>query len=220
MAMKNIFTLMFLCLLTIGNIFSQCCPYMDSIKIIPSNPTPMDSIKIITKTTTPSRGSRVYYTINLQADTFHIVGCFWYGNLTQPRSFRDTSNIGRLPVGIYKVNYIAYSSIFPTSCVAEDTNSKSMSFQVTWKSDFETMNSDNSFFIVYPNPADNQFHFQNNSGYSVRFILYNSLGAKIMDETLGGNSGAVDLTPYSNGIYYYKVSDDVHLIANGKMIKQ
>ena len=139
---KNVFAITLFCLLTIGHLYSQtgCCPYISSITITPTSPTTNDTIKIVTSTTTPSFGSKISYTYTQQSDTFDLVGCFWEGMATQPRTFLDTTNIGLLTAGTYLVNYIAYSSISSTSCSVIDTNSMTTSFQVTATSGLENLN--------------------------------------------------------------------------------
>jgi hypothetical protein len=59
--MKNLATTLLICLLTVAHSYSQtdCCPDINSITIIPANPTTTDTIKIVTSTTTPNLGNEV-----------------------------------------------------------------------------------------------------------------------------------------------------------------
>jgi len=75
-------------------------------------------------------------------------------------------------------------------------------------------------FIVYPNPFNGELTIQINSTQVFQFTLYNSLGDKIIDKSLTKKNSTIDLSAYSNGIYFYKLTSDKQLIKSGKIIKQ
>ena len=76
-------------------------------------------------------------------------------------------------------------------------------------------------YIIYPNPSNHELNIQINSTQVFQFTLYNSLGEKIINKTLRNKLNTIDLSAYSNDIYFYKLtSADNHLIKSGKLIKQ
>lgn len=73
---------------------------------------------------------------------------------------------------------------------------------------------------IFPNPSVNILNIQNNSMQSILFSLYNSLGEKLIEKIFTNETSTINLSAYSNGIYFYRVSNDKHLITSGKIIKQ
>lgn len=220
--MKIIFTITLFCLLTIGRLYSQtgCCPYISSISIIPTSPTTNDTIKIVTSTTTPSFGSKISYTYTQQSDTFDLVGCFWEGMATQPRTFLDTTNIGLLTAGTYFVNYIAYSSISSTSCSVIDTNSMTTPFQVTATSGLENLNLDDYFFSIYPNPFSVQTVLQTNIFlHNATLTVSNYLGQTVKQiKNISGKTATLHRANLPSGLHFVRLTQDNRVITTKKLI--
>jgi len=82
------------------------------------------------------------------------------------------------------------------------------------------LNSNENLVYVFPNPSNNILNIQNNSAQQVQFTLYNYLGEKIIDKTLTEKTSTINLSAYSNDIYFYRVNNDKHLMTSGKIIKQ
>ena len=83
------------------------------------------------------------------------------------------------------------------------------------------LNTSEDVVSVFPNPSGNELNIQINSTQIFQFTLYNSLGEKIIDKNLKSKTSTIDLSVYSNDIYFYKLSSaDKHLIKSGKLIKQ
>ena len=81
-------------------------------------------------------------------------------------------------------------------------------------------NLNNPELEIYPNPAFSLLNIQNNSAQLFQFTLYNSLGEKIITKSLTNKTSIIDLSDYSDGIYFYKLISDKQLIKSGKIIKQ
>lgn len=79
-------------------------------------------------------------------------------------------------------------------------------------------NSENEI-LLYPNPAYNVLHIQNNSTQLVLFTLYNPLGEKLIDQIVANKTSTINLSAYANGIYFYNLSYDKERIKSGKIIK-
>ena len=81
--------------------------------------------------------------------------------------------------------------------------------------------SNENVVSVFPNPSNSELNIQINSTQVFKFTLYNSLGEKIIDTILANRKTTIDLSAYSNDIYFYKLtSADKNLIKSGKLIKQ
>lgn len=82
------------------------------------------------------------------------------------------------------------------------------------------MSTPNPPLVVFPNPSNNILNIQNNSTQTIQFTLYNSLGEKLIDKILTDKASTINLSSYSNDIYFYRVYNDKHLMTSGKIIKQ
>ena len=69
---------------------------------------------------------------------------------------------------------------------------------------------------LYPNPATNQFTINNTNADN--FSLYNSLGAKVMDQEINSNQTTINRGRLSNGLYFYTLNKKGALIESGKVL--
>lgn len=83
-----------------------------------------------------------------------------------------------------------------------------------------TLHSTDNLISVFPNPSNNILSIENNSSTLFQFTLYNSLGEKLFEKTLINKKSTIDLSAFSNAVYFYKVSNDGQVIKSGKIIKQ
>lgn len=83
-----------------------------------------------------------------------------------------------------------------------------------------SVNHNENLFSVFPNPSSSELTIQNNSGRQFQFALYNSLGKKVFDEMLMGETNTIELSSYTNDIYFYKVSNGKKQIQCGNIVKQ
>lgn len=80
--------------------------------------------------------------------------------------------------------------------------------------------SDNNIYLMYPNPSNNELTIQINATQQFQFILFNSVGEKLIDKILTTQTSTINLSSYSNNIYFYELRNDKKLIKSGKIIKQ
>lgn len=80
--------------------------------------------------------------------------------------------------------------------------------------------SGNENIRIYPTPTFNQLNIQNNSAQQAQFLLYNSLGEKLIDKKIANKTNTVNLSAYSTGVYFCIVSNDGQIIKSCKIIKQ
>ena len=82
------------------------------------------------------------------------------------------------------------------------------------------VNSLGSFVNIYPNPIVSNLTIQNNSTQTLQLLLYNSLGQEILDHILTNQTHIIDMSSYSNQVYFYTLAIDSNIIKSGKIIKQ
>jgi hypothetical protein len=77
--------------------------------------------------------------------------------------------------------------------------------------------------IVYPNPANTilNIHFSNSSllPFNSLFLITDILGNEVYSETLAGIDNSIDVSKWSNGIYFYQLSNNKETV-RGKFIKE
>ena len=69
---------------------------------------------------------------------------------------------------------------------------------------------------LFPNPATTQFIIQNSSAEI--FTLYNSMGAKVIEQEIHKNQNTIYRENLSNGLYFYTLNTKGKLVESGKVI--
>jgi hypothetical protein len=71
------------------------------------------------------------------------------------------------------------------------------------------VNKSKSELIASPNPTTGQLKLQlSNQSVKISFVeIYNSLGKLVINKTVDNNEYQLDMTPYSQGIYYIRCID-------------
>ena len=77
-----------------------------------------------------------------------------------------------------------------------------------------------SLVNIYPNPTTEVLTIQNNSSQILKFTLYNSLGELCIDKILSNEINTMDISSYSDGVYFYSLTLEANIIKSGKIIKQ
>jgi hypothetical protein len=78
----------------------------------------------------------------------------------------------------------------------------------------------NSLVNIYPNPIVSNLTILNKSNQKMQLSLYNSSGQKVLDQILTNETSTIDISTYSNEIYFYTLTIDTNIIKSGKFIKQ
>ena len=73
---------------------------------------------------------------------------------------------------------------------------------------------------VYPNPTVNELFVSiPNKSSEYKISVYNIFGEKTIETILTDNKSKINLSPYSNGMYFYQVSDlNNNMFDKGKFI--
>ncbi len=69
---------------------------------------------------------------------------------------------------------------------------------------------------LFPNPAVTQFTIQNSKAEI--FTLYNSLGAKVLEQEIHKNQNTIYRESLSNGLYFYTLNTKGEVLESGKVI--
>ena len=74
---------------------------------------------------------------------------------------------------------------------------------------------------VYPNPGDGNFTIEipNLERKEMKLEVYSFSGQKILSQTITSDKGNIDLSSFSNGVYYLKIFSEKEII-NKKLILQ
>lgn len=175
---------------------------IDSLKIIPENPTSTDEIKVICYATFLTGGcDMVNHSVTFQGNLIILNLEHEPGMLTYICQTVDTVSLGNLSPGDYQLH---------TNLIIQSTN--------------ETVDTDNTFFSidnplgidensrgidlnVYPNPFDRELQIETNA--VIERVEISSVSGQKMSVTGVGSfhKNIIDLSELKNGIYLLTVTD-------------
>jgi hypothetical protein len=95
---------------------------------------------------------------------------------------------------------------------------------VDMTTDLGELNQEDASVKVYPNPARNVIYIDygqiDKSG--LKLFIFNVDGRIILEEDLGrdGNSTRIDISGFSSGLYFYRISGDIKEFDSGKILVQ
>ena len=58
---------------------------------------------------------------------------------------------------------------------------------------------------IYPNPARDEFYISSENQILERVVVYNSIGKIIISEKINSNIHSIDISKFSNGIYFVRL---------------
>jgi hypothetical protein len=205
-----------------GFLFAQ---QIDSVKIIPLNPTSVDSIYVITSVTMATTANGYLgYELNSVGTTSTIEACYKHGALDAPQTYIDTINLGVKAIGAYTLNFFAYTTYF-IPCDHSDTSDFQTNFIVTTPLAIHETESEFTFRL-FPNPINSisrlefnliedsevQLGIRDSQGRIVKMIVATTLEA-------GKHQIDLDMTDLSSGIYFIELSINGRQYSE-KLIKQ
>lgn len=158
---------------------SQCCPYINSVEIIPSAPTSTDIVKIATTVTTANQGALLYSMHTVNGNTINIEACYFSGMLPATQTYYDTLEIGVLSDGNYTVDFVAYESS-DTTCNYTDSTTLDTSFTVS-DSTANIKPIKQQIGKLYPNPSNGVFTIELPQGTRATEIRILSISGEIID---------------------------------------
>ncbi len=78
----------------------------------------------------------------------------------------------------------------------------------------------NNSVTVFPYLVQYELNIANHTSQPVQFFLYNSLGEKIFDHSMGDGINTLNVSGYPSGVYFYNIIDSRNKLESGKIIKQ
>lgn len=189
-------------------------PAIDSLRIIPQDPSINDSVKVICYATFPSGPCNLmYHNINIQSHGIGLLLQYDVGAATYICSSIDTLTLGELNSGNYEL--IAALNIIPLSSISDyDT----VYFSVKDASSLITYNTDTKIEL-FPNPATDMLSL-NALLKNGEVQIINSQGKIVTNKnTLNGFTHRFDIANLKAGLYLLRIFDDHNLRYSGKFIK-
>lgn len=183
-------------------------PAIDSLRIIPANPTAADNVKIISNTTFPSGGCPLTSSyVNIMGTTITVSVSHTLGFLQYICISKDTLTIGILNAGTYELTYNLYLTDTTGPPILYDIDT--IIFIVKQPSGFQPTDYSEQKINVYPNPTkDKMFiEFSSQRFSAVMIELVNKFGTKVYQQTKPGNTNTIEINVnvYPNGFYFIKV---------------
>jgi type IX secretion system substrate protein len=85
-------------------------------------------------------------------------------------------------------------------------------------SGIEEINNRQDQIVVYPNPASTILNFHLSSLSQNEFLIISDImGTEVHNETLTGSNNNIDVSKWSNGIYFYQIKNDTETL-QGKFV--
>ncbi|HLG36116.1 MAG TPA: T9SS type A sorting domain-containing protein [Bacteroidia bacterium] len=184
---------------------------IDSLKIIPTNPTTNDTVKVISYTHWGINPCLLTSSsINTVNDSITVVAIHGgFGNL-QPCSSIDTLTIGVLNAGNYELIYY-----LPDTFWAVVFDIDTIIFTVQQASGLNQIDNSDQRIKIFPNPATTEVTI--NFGKAARYDVQvcNVVGEVLMHRALtpnpspsGEGSASIDVSKFTPGIYFITITDE------------
>ncbi len=177
-------------------------PAIDSMKIIPENPTENDDVKAIIYATFPSGDCILTnHSLDIQGSDVVLNLHYTVGAATYICHSTDTVSIGMLTAGDYELEANLFSGevqlLYDTDTILFSIESK---LGVTGI-------SDESLISVYPNPFEDKLTITTNTLIET-MELFSISGQKTASGNCCGNEpGEIDLSGLEDGIYFLVLTD-------------
>ena len=173
---------------------------IDSLKLIPVNPTANDALKVICYTTFPYGGCGINTThAELQGNSIFLSIDYSMGMLTYICHSVDTIPIDNPGAGTFQLTTIITTN---QQDVIEDSHS--MTFQIDPYLGINELTPAN--FQAYPNPFDNELKFKTSFPVA-KMELYSMTGQQVYFKETLFESPQVDLSHLENGVYLVTLTD-------------
>ena len=187
-------------------------PIFDSLKIIPSNPSPNDNISLVSFTNLGLSPAFLDSSeVSNQNNQIDVDLYYWVGNFMADFVRVDTIVLGYLNAGSYSLGAYAYS--YMTGVPDYNSDTAYISFLVS--RDDVGLKDENNFknLKIYPNPATNQliFSLKDNSN-SIQLEIIDITGKKVKAKNYSnlGNGefkNSIDISDLKRGLYFCRFSN-------------
>lgn len=215
--MKNNYTFksLFIAMLFAAQAGFAQLPVIDSLKIIPTNPTTNDVVKLVAYATFSSGGCVLTgHNVQVTGNNIRVNLVYTVGMATYICHSTDTLTLGSFAAGNYTA--IAMLSVGSTIGVPVlDT----INFTVQSVSGINNINNSASIQL-YPNPVENELHIQ--SDVVIENVeLYSTLGQQVLSFSYTElNENKISLETLPDGIYMIVITDKAKQRYVKKLVKK
>lgn len=192
---------------------SQVWSSIDSLKIIPNNPSTSDTVKIISYLQF-AYSYCFHDSINITTTSFDIVieDIHEIGNLPLSCFTVDTIVLGKFDIGNYCIVYNLRDTV--NNLLDTDT----LCFSIL-PSEIQSIDN-NSIFSFFPNPIDEYatfsfLSFVNNSIYELELININ--GKRLLREIIRNNNYVFYRNQLPSGVYFFLIRKDEGILVRNKI---
>ena len=163
---------------------------------------------------TPETNQTIVTTYNTNAP----IGAFSYTTNNIGNQFYNvnaTFNAAGVSPGIYTVDFTATDNGFPVGITTQRFTFNVM-YSATAGLDENSMNE----FSIFPNPTNDKFNISLKAGNSnARLILQDVTGKIMLDQAIQNNQ-QIDLSNYTNGIYFATIQSNNTVIGVQRVVKK
>ena len=163
---------------------------------------------------TPETNQTIVTTYNTNAP----IGAFSYTTNNIGNQFYNvnaTFNAAGVSPGIYTVDFTATDDGFPVGITTQKFTFNVM-YSATAGLDENSMNE----FSIFPNPTNDKFNISLKAGNSnARLILQDITGKIMLDQAIQNNQ-QIDLSNYTNGIYFATIQSNNTVIGVQRVVKK
>ena len=180
---------------------------IDSIKIIPQNPTTSGTVSFAAFSS-PFIGD-CSYQLNVDSiidTTIYISGKIESDVNCYGEGANDTINLGLIPAGTYNLIY-KFIDIYSPPRIQTETYT--LEFVVTISTNVQEIKKQETA-TLYPNPCTSYINisFSSKSNENKHIQLFDALGKMIYEKESNQNPLQIDMSVYNQGIYYVKLPDN------------
>jgi hypothetical protein len=183
-----------------SGLFAQL-PNIQSLFIIPSNPTTEDTVKVVAETVFPSGDCHLTWSsISISGGTIDVYAQHTLGMMTYICSSTDTLTLGKLESGNYNLLYHLSCAPYPTG-----SDLDSIYFTVQTYTGKETK-SPQLPFTLYPNPAHDIVNIQlPDNASDAEIIVTDIQGREQIRLTSNLGQAEMDMSHLAKGVYLIRL---------------
>lgn len=180
-------------------------PLIQSLTIVPANPTTHDTVKVVCQSVFPSGDCHLTnIVVNFNGSTIDVYATHTLGPLTYICTSIDTISLGKLMEGPTKLRYHLDCYPFPNS-----TDLDSLNFIVQSYTGL-SMTENLQPFSLYPNPAQSVINIQLPDKTVVAEIRITDMqGREQIKQHFQKEQQAIDVSGLTKGVYTIRVSSGV-----------
>lgn len=184
-------------------------PFIDSITILPANPTTDDEVTVVTHASTTRPGKKLslgYYT-NISSGDIYATGCYAItDSFLLDEQYNDTLKLGKLRGGDHNFNFKAYLSDDTSVCGNRvDSSMMSKAFHVQPLMSAGSVALD-KMLSIYPNPGSNTLYVRKHALVDIQSVQIRDMQGRIAVSQQDDNS--VDVSQLPKGLYFVQVVTD------------